>query len=177
MDLSVNHIIDPDDPRAPEHDVWEQMSPLEQERVIDTLPAQAPLEMTTNQGDLHRIAKADALDALGNFFRRSGRRVYISSDLAIYYPGCPCFVPDLCVVLDAEPYPRMKWIVSKERRALDLVLDIRVVDDGSTAHARNLVRYAELGITEYFLFDRGRSGLRGFCLPSSEAFEYEPIQP
>lgn len=171
-----SYVVDPDDPRAPPRDIWEQLSLAEQKRVLEALPAQVPGRLRSMEGDPLREARTDAIDTLGTFFRRVGRRVYLSSELAVYYPGRPCVVPDVFAVVDADPLPRMKWVVDKERRGLDLVLEIHVLGDASEQHEANLARYAELGIPEYFLFDRGRLGLRGFRLPEPGG-EYEPIQP
>ncbi|MRG96828.1 Uma2 family endonuclease [Polyangium spumosum] len=44
-------------------------------------------------------------------------------------------------------------------------------------HDRNVALYAELGIPEYFVFDRGRLNLRGHRLPSPGARAYQPIVP
>jgi Uma2 family endonuclease len=171
------YTLDPDDPRAPPREVWEQLNPAEQKRVVEMLPVHVPGSMRATEGDAHREAKTDALDTLGTFFRRIGRRAYLSSGLAVYYPDQPCIVPDVLVVLDVDTHARMKWVVDKERRGVDFVLEVHMVGDASGEHDRRLVHYAELGITEYFLFDRGRFGLRGFRLPSPEAMEYEPITP
>ncbi|MCC6558102.1 MAG: Uma2 family endonuclease [Polyangiaceae bacterium] len=159
---------DLDDLRAPTHEAWEQMSHAEQERVVEALPARAPARVRGLVGDPHRDARTYALDTLSRFFRRVNRRVYLSSGLPVYYPDEPCMAPDLFAVLDAEPHPRMKWVVDRERRGLDFVMEIRVIGDAREEHEHNLERYAALGITEYFLFDRGRLGLRGFRLPATE---------
>lgn len=176
MDRVVAYVVDPDEPRAPPHAVWEQMSPAEQERIVESLPVQVPAATRPPEGDPHREAKHDVLEALGSFFRRVGRKVYLSSSLAVYYPARPCVVPDVLAVVDAEPHPRTKWVVDKERKGVDFALEIHIVGDAQATHERNLAQYAALGIREYFVFDRGRLGLRGFRLAGASRV-YEPILP
>src|SRR3954467_2040576 len=84
--LPSAYVFDPADPRAPTDDQWEQMSPAERERVLAALPVDVPLDLLPNEGDPHRKAKRGALDALDGFFQRIGRKIYLSSELAIYYP-------------------------------------------------------------------------------------------
>lgn len=171
------YAVDPEDPRAPSQEVWDQMEPMERKRIEESLPSGVPYAARPMEGDPHREARTEALSTLRTFFRRVGRRVYLSSNLAVYYPEQPCFAPDLIAVVDTDTHSRMKWVVSRERRGLDFVLEIHVIGDASGEHEQRLERYAALGITEYFLFDRGRLGLRGFRLPDAEAVAYEPIKP
>lgn len=37
------YIVDPDDPRAPPHEVWERMNPEQRQRVVDSLPSEFPV--------------------------------------------------------------------------------------------------------------------------------------
>jgi Uma2 family endonuclease len=169
--------MDPDDPRAPTEEQWAGMSDTERARVVAMLPSEVPFELFMPEGDPHRKAKSRAVDALDGFFKRIGRRVYVSSELAVYYPGQPRFAPDVLAVLDVEPHERDKWVVAHEGRGLDLVLEIHVSGDVKKDYETNRKRYAQLGITEYFLFDRTRARLFGWRLPSSSARVYEPIVP
>ncbi|MDC3979661.1 Uma2 family endonuclease [Polyangium jinanense] len=169
--------VDPEDPRAPPEEVWASMSAEERRRVVSMLPAEVPIDIMAPEGDPHREAKERTLDALGRFFRRTGRRVYLSSELATYYPGRPRVVPDVLAVLDVDPHPRSKWVVADEGKGLDFVLEVHVEGDKRKDHERNVALYAELGIPEYFIFDRGRLSLRGHRLPSSGARVYQPIVP
>ncbi|UQA56418.1 Uma2 family endonuclease [Polyangium aurulentum] len=171
------YVVDPDDPRAPSEEQWARMSPAERARVLAALPSEVPFEVAPPEGDLHRDAKERALDALGQFFRRIGRKVYLSSELATYYPGTPRIVPDVLAVLDVEPHPRSKWAVADEGRGLDWVLEVHVEGSRRKDHERNVALYAACGIPEYFLYDRSRQELRGFRLPSADARIYQPIVP
>src|SRR5262245_765267 len=72
------YVVDPDDPRAPPQDVWDEMSADERARVVDSLPSEFELsEAHPPEGDLHFEAKVRAREVLGGFFSRIGRRVYL----------------------------------------------------------------------------------------------------
>ena len=173
----TTYIVDPLDPRAPPVDVWERMTPEERERVVAALPIEVPEQLAQPEGDFHRKAKETAVDALDSFFKRTGRRVYVSAELGVYYPGEPRFAPDVLAVLDVEPRERGSWIVTKEGKGLDFVLEVHVSGDFSKDHVTNVERYARLGISEYFLFDRARGSLYGYRLPAPGRRSYERIVP
>ncbi|MBI4700352.1 MAG: Uma2 family endonuclease [Deltaproteobacteria bacterium] len=169
--------LDASDPRAPTAEQWERMSSEERRRVVAALPCEVPLELFMPEGDAHRLAKSRALGALDAFYRRIGRKVYLSSELSVYYPGEPRFAPDVLAVLDVEPHERSTWVVSHEGKGLDLVLEIHVSGEFAKDFEGNRRRYARLGIPEYFLFDRTRGRLYGWRLPRVEARSYEAIMP
>ncbi|APR77732.1 Hypothetical protein A7982_03079 [Minicystis rosea] len=167
--LATGYVFDPADPRAPAVEEWERMLPDERARVLDLLPSAVPLDLLANEGDLHRKAKQGALDALDDFFRRAGRRIYLSSEIAVYYPGERRFAPDLFAVTDVEPYERMRWVAAEEGKGLDFVLEVHVAGDRRKDEKLNVERYARLGIQEYFYFDRTTLRIVGYRLPSSES--------
>ncbi len=167
--------VDPADTRAPTQEVWDAMTPEEHAAVLASLPSDPPRALLP-EGDQHRLAKTSALDTLEQFFRRAGRRVYLSSELPVYYPGEAMFAPDVLAVLDVPDHSREHWTVSHEKRGLDFVLEVHVSGDARKDAERNVERYARLGIPEYFLFDRNRLSLRGFRLPPG-ARAYQPIVP
>jgi Uma2 family endonuclease len=174
--LPAGYVFDPDDPRAPEMEQWERMSPDERDRVVAMLPPDVPLELVPNEGDLHRQAKRGALDALEGWFRRTDRKIYLSSELSIYYPGERRFAPDLLAVTDVEPHERTSWVVAKEGKGLDFVLEVHVTGDRRQDEETNITRYARLGIAEYFYFDRPRLRLAGYRLPVG-ARAYQRLVP
>jgi Uma2 family endonuclease len=174
--LPAGYVLDPDDPRAPSTEQWERMSPAERDRVVAMLPSDVPLDLVPNEGDPHRKAKRGALDALDGFFRRMGRRIYLSSELAIYYPGEARFAPDLLAVLDVEPHERTSWLVDREGKGLDFVLEVHAAGDRRKDEEVNVARYARLGIPEYFYFDRPRLRLAGYRLPAG-ARAYQRLVP
>ena len=161
--LPTGYALDLADPRAPTHEQWLLMIPAERERVVAMLPARLPFELVP-LGDPHRKAKMSALETLDGFFQRTGRRIYLSSEIGIYYPGERRFAPDLLAVLDVEPHDRMTWVVDAEGKGLDFVLEVHVAGDWSKDHVANVERYARLGIHEYIVFDRKQLRLQGYRL-------------
>jgi len=164
--LPADYAFDPADPRAPALDQWERMAPDERARVVAMLPEEVPLELLPNEGDPHRNAKRGALEALGGFFRRTGRKIYRSSELAVFYPAEPRFAPDLLAVTDVEPHERTRWVVADEGKGLDFVLEVHAAGDRRKDEKTNVERYARLGIQEYFFFDRTGLRLVGYRLPA-----------
>ncbi len=75
--------VDPTDPRAPPVDVWETLSEQERASVYASLPSEFP-RTSPPEGDPHRIPKTRALEALGEYFRRIGRRWHSGSELPVY---------------------------------------------------------------------------------------------
>ena len=154
------------------------MSMEERERVVESLPAEVTWdEMAMPEGDLHNEGKRQAQDALRVYFKKQRRRVYVASELPIYYPGERRFAPDLLVVLDVEPHRRGKWVVSHEGKGLDWVMEVHVGGDRKKDAEYNVRRYARLGIPEYFIYDRAREKLEAYRLPSPEAREYVRMEP
>jgi Uma2 family endonuclease len=175
--LPTGYVFDPADPRAPAVDQWERMLPDERARVVAMLPVEVPLDLLPNEGDVHRKAKRGVLDALDGFFRRTGRKIYLSSELGIYYPGERRFAPDLLAVTDVEPHERSSWVVATEGKGLDFVLEVHVAGDRKKDEKTNVERYARLGIQEYVYFDRARLRVAGYRLPSASARVYQRIVP
>jgi Uma2 family endonuclease len=186
---SMLHVVDdayhfdPADPRSPSQEQWDRMSAVERARVLAMLPAEVPWELQPPEGDPHWDAKATTRTDLKDFFGRTGRRIYISSELAVFYPNEPRFSPDILAVVDVELRPRTKWAVVAEGKGLDLVIEVYFAGDKSKDYELNVERYARLGIAEYFIFDRGQLNLRGYRLPAASAGRgtkpraYQPILP
>jgi Uma2 family endonuclease len=179
--LPTAYAFDPEDPRAPALDEWERMSPDERAHVVAMLPPEVPLDLLPNEGDPHRKATRGAMDALDGFFRRTGRRIYLSSHISVYYPAERRFAPDLLAVADVEPHDRNSWVVADEGRGLDLVLEVHVAGHRLKDEKTNVERYARLGIPEYFYFDRTRGRLAGYRLaapvPGPGARVYQRLVP
>lgn len=165
-------------PQAPTAEAWARMTPQERRRVVDELPAAlTDAECLPSEGDLHFDAKVSARDVLRKYFKKFNPKVYIASELTVYYPGEPRFSPDLLAVLDVETHQRMKWVVSAEGKGLDFVLEVHVAGDKRKDSKVNVERYARLGIPEYFIFDRAGGRLHGYRLPNVTARVYQPIVP
>lgn len=175
--------FDPADPRSPSQAQWDRMSAGERERVLAMLPAEVPWELQPPEGDPHWEAKATTRTTLDDFFERPGRRIYISSELGVFYPDEPRFSPDILAVLDVDPRPRTKWAVVDEGKGLDLVIEVYFAGSKAKDYELNVARYARLGIAEYFIFDRGQLNLRGYRLPPASVGRgtkpgvYQPILP
>ena len=169
------YFIDPKDPRAPSQEIWDSLSDDEREQVVEALPSEIESAYPP-EGDIHRIAKDGPLGALGAYFRRIGRRVYLSSNLPVYYPDEPLFAPDLIAVLDVDPARRDRWVTSHEGRGLDLALEVLYRGDDRKDLERNVERFARLGIPEYFIYDRKREKLQGYALEAGEK-SYRRIVP
>ncbi len=171
-------MIDPADPRAPPQEIWDQMTPAERQRVVDSLPSELEISQANPpEGDFHFEAKAAAKDTLRGYFQRIGRPVYVACELPVYYPKEPLFAPDVIAVRDVELKHRMSWTVSNEGKGLDLALEVLWAGRAKKDLEENVVRYAALGIPEYFVFDRRRLRLRGYRLPGPTATRYQPIIP
>jgi Uma2 family endonuclease len=169
--FSGGYVFDPEDPRAPTREQWALMTPVERDRIVDMLPTDLPIDVKPPEGDAHRKAKQGALGALDDFFRRAGRRIYLSSELIVFYPGERSFVPDLLAVLDVDAHDRTRWISDVEGKGLDLVLEVHVAGERGKDLEVNVERYARLGIHEYFVFDRARLRLHGYRLSAANDSE------
>ncbi len=132
------------------------------------------------EGRLHKKAKSSAIDALGLHFKTIGRTVYLAEELAVLYPGEKPFSPDVLAVLDVEQPEddeRMAWVVADEGKGPDLVLEVLHHGDRDKDLVENVARYAHLGISEYFVYDRLRQQIHGYRLTGPDASRYQPIVP
>jgi Uma2 family endonuclease len=169
--------VDPEDPRAPPEEVWEQLSQAQRQQVLDSLPSEFPVsESAPPEGDLHTEAVYGARTALRRFFERTGRGIYVGTNLPVYYPGRAMFSPDVMAVLDVATHPRPSWVVSKEGKGLDFAMEVIVLGHRHKDTVRNLELYARLGIREYFIFDRPKLRLTAYRLRDSVS-GYAPILP
>lgn len=165
-------------PMAPTQEEWDALTLEERQAVVEALPGEVTYaEMAPPEGDFHLLARHGTFEALREFYRSQRRKVFIREDFPVYYPSAPRFGPDVLVVFDAEDYPRMNWVVSKEGRGLDWVFEAHHAGDRKKDAERNVARYAALGIPEYFFFDCERNQLHAYRLPTAEARVYVPILP
>lgn len=172
----ARYVVDPRDPRAPPQAIWDGLSPEERQQIVDSLPSE-PEWAAPPEGDVHRRSKNRAAEALEEFFRRTRRRIYVSSELPVYYPDERVFAPDVLAVREVEGHDRTSWIVSAEGRGLDFVLEVHAAGSRRKDFDGNVQRYARLRIPEYFAFDPVRGHLAGWRLPHAEASAYERIVP
>jgi hypothetical protein len=116
------------------------------------------------------------LDPLRGFFRRQRRKVYVGTELPVYYPGERRFAPDIVVVLETEQKERNKWVVSAEGRGLDWVMEVHSGGDRKKDAEYNVERYGRLGIPEYFIYDRAKQKLQGYKQAASGPRRYVPME-
>jgi hypothetical protein len=166
------------------------MTPAERERVeedlndalaaaIDEERASLPpdaLELMA-EGDEHQELWIDAKHTLRRHFGRTRRSLYVAANLPVHYPGERSFAPDLLAVVDAPTRKRRSWMVLREGKGIDLCLEICVYGRRRKDRVDNVLRYARLGIREYFLLDVGRHQLRGYRLAGPGARTYERVVP
>lgn len=157
------------------------MSSAERERyLVQVNDALTDPVQRMGEGRRHKKAKTRTIDALGLHFRSIGRDVYLAEEMSVIYPGERPFSPDVLAVLDvAEPEddPRMAWVVADEGKGLDLVLEVLYLGDREKDLVTNVERYARLGITEYFVYDRLQQRIQGHRLQDPESRRYRPIVP
>ena len=102
-----------------------------------------------------------AIDALRAYFQ--GRDdVYVAGDLFLYYEeGNPSAVvaPDVFVVLGAPNHLRSSYLLWREPKAPDFVLEITSQSTRTQDQGTKRERYALLGVQEYFQYDPTRDYL------------------
>jgi Uma2 family endonuclease len=168
-------------PIAPTEEAWRAMTPADRERfLIQVNDALSDPHRTMSEGRPHKKAKSRAVDMLGLHFKAMGRVIYLAEEMAAVYPGVEVFTPDVLAVLDVEQPEddeRMAWVVADEGRGLDLALEVLHRGDRKKDLVDNVERYASLGISEYFVYDRGKQQIHGHRLVSPGARRYQRIVP
>jgi Uma2 family endonuclease len=131
-----------------------------------------------SEGTRHVRRKVGAAADLDAHFRRAGRGVYIGMELAVFYPGEAVIVPDVLAVMDCDPDDEPEsWVVTREGRGIDLVIEVRNLGKKHKDLVENVEDYARLRIPEYFSFDCRSGQLRGWRLPDAQARTYIPVIP
>jgi Uma2 family endonuclease len=166
-------------PTAPTEEAWARMSPEQREQAVEALLASESLEEIEEreamaEGDPHLDAKMGIRNTLRGHFGRLGRRIYVGADIKVYYPGRKGFTPDVIAVTDVDGGQRDCWMVSQEGKGVDLAFEVHYEGDRRKDFETNVVRYAALGIQEYFAYDLRREILKGYRLPRAGA-DYAPI--
>ena len=124
--------------------------------------------------DLHRLWMVRLYDLLS--WRYRGQRVYIASDLLVYYTeGNPkdVVVPDDFVVLDCEPGLRRTFKVWEEGRVPNTVFEVTSRSRRREDVVKKPRKYAAIGVKEMFLYDPTAEYLR----PPLKAFRFEEGEP
>jgi len=168
-------------PITPSVEEWRAMSPEARlKHILAVQEALSDRRLAIGDGRPHFQAKRRATDRLKRHFDALRRVIYLAEEMDVLYPGERGFCPDIFAVLDvAEPEDdeRMAWVVADEGRGLDLVIEVLYKGDRQKDLVVNVERYARLGIPEYFVYDRKRQELRGYCLPTPTARRYQRIVP
>ena len=102
-----------------------------------------------------------AIDALRAYFQERDD-VYVAGDLFLYYEeGNPRAVvaPDVFVVLGASNHRRSSYMLWREPKAPDFVLEITSQSTRTQDQGTKRERYALLGVQEYFQYDPTRDYL------------------
>jgi Uma2 family endonuclease len=130
--------------------------------------------------DLHRDWMVTIIQRLANFF--AGQRVYVSGNLLIYYEeGNPrqCIAPDTFVVKDCKPGRRTTFLIWKEKRTPNFVLETTSKKTRREDAGKKKQVYAALAVPEYFLYDPTGDWLKPQRLQGYRlhAGEYQAIAP
>lgn len=170
----------PQFPTTPSVEAWRAMSREAQERFQIKVNEMLSEAFMMSEGRPHKRAKAQAVDALNLHYKTIGRRIYIAEEMSVLYPGEQGFSPDVLAVLDVdepEDDERLSWVVANEGKGIDLAIEVLHRGDRNKDLVENVERFARLGITEYFVYDRRRQQIHGYRLPSADAGRYQRILP
>ena len=108
------------------------------------------------ENDVQARAILYAFGALRLRYRDRRSDVYVSADLLVYYEeGNPrvSVAPDVFVVFGVEDHTRMNYKVWEEGKGPDFVLEVASPNTWREDVERKPGIYADLGVSEYFLFD------------------------
>ncbi len=170
-----------DDPRivAPDEETWRALSPEEKDAAVQQILATFnEYREAMSEGTRHSRPKSQAAVGLDDYFRRSGKSVFVASELGVMYPGKPTIVPDVLAAVNCDPDLEMdSWVVAERGRGIDVVLEFRNLGRKHKDLRDNVQEYAGLKIPEYFSLDVRARQLRGWRLSSPGALKYQPIVP
>jgi len=165
-------------PRAPTWDEWNAMTPDERRRAVEALPTWvSPEESGAMDGDQHNRICRSVRSALEMYYEATGQTVYVSGEIAVYFPGAFKAAPDVFVVPGAQPGPRHSWVVSNEGLSPAWVLEVHVLGHRLKDLQRRVVEYAQCGVREYFVFDYAKRRLWGYRLADPAIALYTRIVP
>ena len=130
--------------------------------------------------ETHGACMMYVTSALRWWFEKLGRtNVHVGSNSFLYYErGNPRAVvaPDVYVVVGAPAYLRDTYLLWNEPKGPDFVLEVTSASTRRTDERRKRDVYAELGVSEYFLYDPRAEyltpPLQGFRLHEGE---YRPL--
>ena len=128
------------------------------EETVDDLSIEYPSSdgepMSENQWQY--VAMTDTVSALANHFIQRDD-VFVAGDLLVYYrmnDNATRVAPDVFVVLGATgKHLRDSWIVWREGKAPDFVMEVASPSTWQRDAAEKRVIYAEMGVSEYWRYD------------------------
>jgi Uma2 family endonuclease len=154
--------------------------------VAEILDLQEELEYPDSDGepmaesDFQLIPLIYAITALRIYFQ-DRLDVYVAGDMLLYYEQAnpkAVVAPDVFVVVGAPKRRRRSYLLWREPKAPDFILEITSMSTAGQDQRIKKGLYAFLGVTEYFQFDPTADylnpPLQGFRL---EEGRYIPIQP
>lgn len=160
---------------------WAALGPTERDRLLMALEAEwDAIEQATLDplacGDPHHDAIEEMRSALRTYYRHTGRKVYVGTDVLVVYPRESPVKPDIIVVLDVEPGPRDSWLVAQEGKGVDLCIEVNNKGDWHKDFVDNVKTYGRLGIPEYFAYAIGQNRLAAHRL-RGPGLGYQRILP
>ncbi len=127
--------------------------------------------------DTHRQQMIDLLDSLEEYFR-SDPNVYVTGNIFLYLPRDEesgeqqSVSPDVFVVRGIKKKIRRIYNMEIEKKAPDVIIELISRSTRLDDLGNKKVLYAEMGVTEYFIFDPLKETfpdqLRGFRLKDAE---------
>jgi hypothetical protein len=120
------------------------------------------------QTEVHLDATIETRDTLRHHFKGRHPGLYVAANLDVYYPGEAKFAPDVLAVWGVPIGKRDAYVVSKEGKGLDLVIEVLRHGDRDKDLKVNVARYARLGIREYFVADLPQGRLWAYRLPDGK---------
>ncbi len=125
--------------------------------------------------DVHRTQMIELLECLAEYYR-ADPRVYVTGNIFLYFRNHEgerqSISPDIFVVRGVEKKLRRIYNLDVEKKAPDVVLELTSRHTKVEDLGNKRVIYADLGVSEYFLFDpldgTLTPQLRGFRLQGGE---------
>lgn len=167
-------------PRAPTREAWDAMTAAERAAAVEALPLSLPqshiIQRAMAEGDEHLETRYQARDTLRRWYRSRERQVYVGSEMMVYYPGEEPITPDVFAVREVATHWRKTWVVAEEGKGVEWALEVLASGRRAKDLDRNVTRYAELGIAEYFVFDLRTRRLHAWRQSAPGVRRYEPIR-
>ena len=154
------------------------MTPAERTAVVASLPVWVDIEeYGAMEGDEHREVSQIVEGTLKPYFAEANPTMYLTAGMGAYFPAQPKVVPDVMAVPGGGNGRRFTWVVSHEGLKPEWVLEITVRGDRDKDFRDHVVRYAELGIREYFIADIPRRRVLAYRLADPAIRIYTPVVP